>query len=209
VTRRLQRGGRLLLASHNRGKVREIRALLEASACGLEVLAAGELGLPEPEESGATFVDNALIKAAAAAALARLPALADDSGLEVGALGGAPGIHSARWAGPNKDFAAAMTRIGREVAARGGWKTPGPRANFTAVLCLAWPDGEMRAFTGKVDGHLIFPPRGEKGFGYDPMFVADGETLTFGEMEEEDKHAISHRARAFAAFAKACLPEPA
>jgi XTP/dITP diphosphohydrolase len=209
VTRRLQRGSRLLLASHNRGKVREIRALLEGRAWGLEVLAAGELGLPEPEESGATFVDNALIKAVAAAGLARLPALADDSGLEVDALGGSPGIHSARWAGPNKDFAAAMARVAREVAARGGWTAPGPRANFTAVLCLAWPDGKSSAFTGKVQGRLVFPPRGEKGFGYDPMFVADGETLSFGEMEEEDKHAISHRARAFAAFARACLPEPA
>jgi XTP/dITP diphosphohydrolase len=209
VTHRLRRGDRLLLASHNRGKVREIRALLGASACGLEVLAAGELGLPEPEESGATFVDNALIKAAAAAGVARLPALADDSGLEVSALGGAPGIHSARWAGPNKDFAGAMARVAREVAAQAGWTAPGPRANFTAVLCLAWPDGESSAFTGKVHGRLVFPPRGEKGFGYDPMFVADGETLSFGEMEEEDKHAISHRARAFAAFARACLPEPA
>jgi XTP/dITP diphosphohydrolase len=206
VTRRLERGGRLLLASHNQGKVREIRTLLATLARSLEVLAAAELGLPEPEESGLTFLDNARIKAVAAARAARLPALADDSGLEVEALGSAPGVRSARWAGPDRDFAAAMARVWREVAERDGWIAPGPRANFTAVLCLAWPDGESAAFTGKVYGRLIFPPRGEKGFGYDPMFVADGQTLSFGEMEEEDKHAISHRARAFAAFSRACLP---
>ena len=204
MTRLLKRGGRLLLASHNRGKLAEIRALIEPY--GLEVAAAAELGLPEPEETGSTFLDNARIKAVAGAVGGRLPSLADDSGLEVEALGGAPGVHSARWAGPGRDFRLAMARLARELGERAAWKKEGPRASFTAVLCLAWPDGEWVAFAGKVAGHLISPPRGEKGFGYDPMFVADGQTLTFGEMEEDAKHAISHRARAFEQFARACLP---
>jgi len=203
VTRALARGCRLLLASHNGGKVRELRALLAPD--GLQLVSAGELGLPEPEETGATFATNAHLKAAAAARGAGLPALADDSGLEVAALGGAPGVHSARWAGPSKDFAAAMARVRREVLARGGWTAPGPRANFTAVLCLAWPDGTSAVFTGEVSGRLVWPARGDRGFGYDPMFVADGQALTFGEMEQEEKHAISHRARAFEAFRRACL----
>jgi XTP/dITP diphosphohydrolase len=205
MTRRLASGGCLLLASHNPGKVRELRALI--AAYGLQVVSAAELGLPEPEETGATFLQNAHIKAAAAANLSRLPALGDDSGLEVEALEGAPGVHSARWAGPGKDFAGAMARVTREVTQRGGWMKPGPRANFTAVLCLAWADGESAAFTGKVYGHLISSPRGHNGFGYDPMFVADGHALSFGEMHEDDKVRISHRARAFAAFSRACLPE--
>ena len=204
MTRRLERGGRLLLASHNRGKLAEIRALIEPY--GLETVSAAELGLPEPEESGSTFLDNARIKALAGGLGARLPTLADDSGLEVAALGGAPGVHSARWAGPGRDFRTAMARLARELDERAAWKKQGPRANFTAVLCLAWPDGECAAFAGKVAGHLVSPPRGDKGFGYDPMFVADGHTLTFGEMEEVAKHAISHRARAFEQFARACLP---
>jgi XTP/dITP diphosphohydrolase len=138
-----------------------------------------------------------------------LPALSDDSGLEVEALGGAPGIHSARWAGPAKDFAAAMQRVAKEVERLGGWTAGPPAANFTAVLCIAWPDGETHVFEGKVYGHLVWPPRGTRGFGYDPMFVAVGETVTFGEMEPAAKHAISHRARAFAQFTQACFPRRA
>jgi XTP/dITP diphosphohydrolase len=205
MTRRLASGTRLVVASHNPGKVREILDLVAPH--GLDVVSAGDLGLPEPEETGSTFAENAHIKAVAAAAEGSgLPALADDSGLEVDALDGAPGIHSARWAGPTKDFAIAMRRVAEEIRARGGWD-PGapPRANFTAVLCLAWPDGETALFEGKVYGHLVWPPRGMKGFGYDPMFVPDGHNVTFGEMEPDAKHAISHRARAFALFARACL----
>jgi XTP/dITP diphosphohydrolase len=168
------------------------------------VVSAAELGLPEPEETGTTFAENAELKALAAARAAQLPALADDSGLEVEVLGGAPGIYSARWAGPTKDFTLAMQWVADEARERGGWDAmPGPRANFTAALCLAWPDGACEVFEGKVYGHLVWPPRGKRGFGYDPMFVADGETLTFGEMEPAAKHAISHRARAFAKFVAA------
>lgn len=203
--RRLTRGTRLVAASHNAGKVREIRDLV--SPHGLDVVSAGDLGLPEPEETGATFAANAKLKAVAAAKGAGLPALADDSGLEVEALGGAPGIYSARWAGPSKDFGRAMQRVADEVRARAGWLVPGPRANFVCALCLAWPDGETQLFEGKVYGHLAWRPRGTKGFGYDPIFVADGETLTFGEMEPDAKHALSHRARAFELFARSCLGE--
>jgi XTP/dITP diphosphohydrolase len=192
------------VASHNPGKVREIAELVASHR--LDVVSATERDLPEPEETGSTFAENARIKATAAAQGSGLPALADDSGLEVEALGGAPGIHSARWAGPSKDFARAMQRVAEEIRARGGWDADAaPRANFTAALCLAWPDGETAVFEGKVYGHLVWPPRGTKGFGYDPMFVADGESLTFGEMEPDAKHRISHRARAFALFARACL----
>jgi XTP/dITP diphosphohydrolase len=204
MTRRLHRGIRLVVASHNPGKVREIFELVAPN--GLSVVSAGELGLPEPEETGATFAQNAQLKAVAAARGAALPSLADDSGIEIEALGGAPGIYSARWAGPAKDFKVAMRRVADELEARGAWTgSPGPRANFIAVLCLAWPDGEVASFEGKVWGHLIWPPRGSKGFGYDPMFVPEGHTLTFGEMEPDAKHAISHRARAFQQFASACL----
>ena len=204
MTRMLDRGTRLVVASHNPGKVREILDLVAPH--GLRVVSAAELGLPEPEETGSTFAANAELKALTAARGAGLPALADDSGIEVEALGGAPGIYSARWAGPSKDFSVAMRRVADELRAEGRWsQSPGPRANFTAVLCLAWPDGTSEAFEGKVYGHLVWPPRGTKGFGYDPMFVADGETLTFGEMEPAAKHAISHRARAFAKFVAACL----
>lgn len=206
MTQRLQRGMRLVVASHNPGKVREIHDLV--APYGLAVVSAGELGLPEPEETGTTFQANAELKALAAAASASLPALSDDSGLEVEVLDGAPGIYSARWAGPSKDFRLAMQWVADEVRERGGWVSAGPRANFTAALCLAWPDGTCAPFEGKVYGHLVWPPRGARGFGYDPMFVADGETLTFGEMEPATKHAISHRARAFAKFVAACL-EPA
>jgi XTP/dITP diphosphohydrolase len=204
MTPRLEAGMRLVVASHNPGKVREISDLVMPH--GIIIVSAADLGLLEPEETGSTFLANAKLKAVAATRAAGLPALSDDSGLEVAVLGGAPGIHSARWAGPAKDFAGAMRRVADEVNARGGWReTPGPRANFTAALCLAWPDGAAGAFEGKVFGHLVWPPRGSRGFGYDPMFVADGETLTFGEMEPSAKHAISHRARAFAQFARACL----
>ena len=203
MTRRLVRGTRLVVASHNPGKVREILDLVAPH--GLSVVSAAELGLPEPEETGATFAENAALKAEAAARRAKLPALSDDSGLEVEALGGAPGIYSARWADRSKNFAGAMQRVADEVKQRGGWKEPGPRANFVAVLCLAWPDGEVALFEGKVYGHLVWPSRGARGFGYDPMFVPDGHTLTFGEMEPDAKHAISHRARAFELFARACL----
>ena len=207
MTRRLGRGTRLVVASHNPGKVREILDLVAPH--GLSVVSAAELGLPEPEETGATFAENARIKAEAAARGAGLPALSDDSGLEVEVLGGAPGIYSARWAGPAKDFSVAMRRVADEARQCGGWKGPGPRANFTAALCLAWPDGETALFEGKVYGHLVWPPRGARGFGYDPMFVPDGHTLTFGEMEPDAKHAISHRARAFQRFVRACLGDGA
>ena len=214
-TRRLERGARLVAATHNAGKVRELRDLL--APYGLDVVSAGDLGLAEPEETGATFKANAELKALAAARAAGLPALADDSGLEVEALDGAPGIYAARWAGPDQDFGRAMQRVADAVRKRGGWpdelqgpqdapgQASGPRANFTAALCLAWPDGAVETFEGKVFGRLVWPPRGDKGFGYDPMFVADGEILTFGEMEPAKKHAISHRARAFALFSRASL----
>jgi len=207
ITRRLTHGTRLVAATHNAGKVRELNELL--APFGLDVVSAGELQLAEPEETGTTFKANAELKALAAATASGLPALADDSGIEVEALDGAPGIYAARWAGPSKDFGYAMQRVADEVRGRGRWpdasEAPGPRANFVAVLCLAWPDGAVETFEGKVYGHLVWPPRGAKGFGYDPMFVADGETLTFGEMEPAAKHAISHRARAFALFSRACL----
>ena len=203
MMRRLVRGTRLVVASHNPGKVREILDLVAPH--GLSVVSAAELRLPEPEETGATFAENARIKAEAAALGAGLPALSDDSGLEVEALGGAPGIYSARWAGPAKDFSVAMQRVADEVKQRGGWKEPGPRADFTAALCLAWPDGEVALFEGKVYGHLIWPPRGTRGFGYDPMFVPDGHELTFGEMEPDLKHVISHRADAFRQLVAAVL----
>lgn len=203
MKRQLKRGQRLVVASHNPGKVREIRELIEPY--GIEAIGAGAIGLTEPGETETSFAGNARLKAVTAAEAAGLPALADDSGLEVDVLGGAPGVHSARWAGPTKDFAVAMQKVAREIEARNGWTPPGPRANFTCALCLAWPDGTSSLFEGKVFGRLVWPPRGDRGFGYDPMFVAEGEQLTFGEMEPKAKHAISHRARAFAMFVEACL----
>ena len=190
-------GGRLVIASHNPGKVEEIAALLEPF--GVEAVSAGSLGVPEPEETGDSFEANAALKAHAAAAASGLPALADDSGLVVPALGGAPGIYSARWAGPKRDFAAAMARVERELGDRDR------SALFVAVLALAWPDGHLEAFRGEVRGRLLWPPRGERGFGYDPMFVPNGGSLTFGEMDPVNKHKISHRARAFAKLAAACF----
>ena len=167
-----------------------------------EVVSAAALGLPEPEETGTTFVANAALKARAAAAAARLPALADDSGLVVDALGGAPGIYSARWAGPMKDFAVAMKRVEDELQAKGAADRS---AHFTAVLALCWPDGHCETFEGRVDGRLVWPPRGDRGFGYDPIFVPDGHRQTFGEMEPSAKHAISHRAVAFRKLIEACF----
>ncbi len=202
---RLTRGTKLVVASHNKGKVWEINQLI--APYGLAAVSAGELGLSEPDETEPTFEGNALLKAAAAAMGAQLPALADDSGLEVECLGGAPGIYSARWAGPTKDFSIGMRKVAEEVTQRHGWSAPGPRANFISVLCLAWPTGEHAFFEGKVHGHLVWPARGGNGFGYDPIFVAEGETQTFGEMEPAQKYAISHRTRAFDAFRRACLED--
>ncbi len=186
------RGGRLVIASHNPGKLREIADLLAPFEA--EAVSASSLGLPEPEETGTTFVENAALKARAAAQGAGLPALADDSGLSVAALGGAPGIYSARWAGPGKDFGAAMAKVEQELTACG---SPDRHAAFICALTLAWPDGAQAAFEGRVEGRLVWPPRGARGFGYDPMFVPEGHDITFGEMEPAAKHAISHRADAF------------
>ncbi len=191
-------GDRLIVASHNPGKVHEIRELTKS--LGVAVVPASELGLAEPEETGASFAANAEIKARAAAGAARLAALADDSGLVVPALGGAPGIHSARWAGPGRDFAAAMRRLEAELAGHDD-----RRAYFAAALALCWPDGHCETFEGRVDGALVFPPRGQRGFGYDPVYVPDGHHLTFGEMDPALKHAISHRADAMRKLAAACF----
>jgi len=189
---------RLVVASHNPGKVVEIAALLAPT--GIEALAAGDLGLAEPEETGASFAANALIKARAAT-VSGFAALADDSGLVIPALDGAPGIHSARWAG--RDFAAAMARLESELAGHAD-----PPAHFVCALALCWPDGAFEAFEGEVHGHLEFPPRGDHGFGYDPVFVPDGHAVTFGEMAPAEKEAISHRAVAFAKLMAACFDEP-
>jgi len=194
---------RLVVASHNPGKVWEIGKLI--GPYGLEAISAGDLGLPEPEETEPTFAGNARLKALAAARGANLPALADDSGLEVECLDGAPGIYSARWAGPKKDFALAMEKVAAEISTRHSWASPGPKANFVSVLSLAWPDGTTHEFEGKIYGRLVWPKRGANGFGYDPMFLADGETQTFGEMDPARKNAISHRAKAFALFERESL----
>jgi len=201
--RRLKRGERLVVASHNPGKIREIGDLIRPF--GVEALSAGTLGVSEPEETETTFIGNARLKALHSALATGMPALADDSGLEVAALDGAPGIYSARWAGPAKDFALAMTKVRDAVAERSGWIGDGPVANFTCALSIAWPNGATREFEGKVFGRLVWPPRGTLGFGYDPMFLPDGASLTFGDMAADTKHAISHRARAFALFVEACL----
>jgi XTP/dITP diphosphohydrolase len=191
---------RLVVASHNPGKVREISDLI--APWNLHAVSAGELNLPEPEETETTFVGNALLKARAAAKGSGLPALADDSGLCVEALGGDPGVYSARWAGPDKDFSRAMEEVHRRLQAVPGASTA---AWFVCVLALAWPDGEEIAFEGRVDGNIVWPARGTKGFGYDPIFVPTGHQLTFGEMDPSDKHEMSHRARAFAKFVETCL----
>ncbi len=191
---------RLVVASHNPGKVREIADLLAGR--GLVVIGAGQLGLPEPEETGDSFAANAILKARAAATAAEMPALADDSGLVVPALGGAPGIRSARWAGPNRDFRRAMERIERALAGQADRRT-----RFVCVLALAWPDGVVATYEGRVEGRLVWPPRGDRGFGYDPMFQPDGHDLTFGEMDPAQKHAMSHRADAFRRLAAECLAQ--
>jgi XTP/dITP diphosphohydrolase len=198
MSRRLHRGARLVLASHNPGKLTELADLLRPH--GISAISAGSLGLPEPEEDAPDFVGNARIKALAAARTSGLPALADDSGFCVAALNGAPGVHSARWAGPAKDFSHAMQRVNGEAA-----DARDRRAWFVAALCLAWPDGHTETFVGRVDGQATWPPRGTKGFGYDPMFVPAGAVKTFGEMDSAEKHALSHRARAFAQLMRACL----
>jgi XTP/dITP diphosphohydrolase len=202
--------GRLVVATHNPGKLREMRELLESFR--VEAVAADALGLEEPEETGASFRANARIKAEAAAQATGLPAFADDSGLAVDALGGAPGIHSARWAGPGKDFRHAMEKVEGMLRERDAFDPAARRAHFISALCVAWPDGHREEFEATVDGILVWPPRGDKGFGYDPMFLPDGHALTFGEMSNEDKHGLpprgrglSHRARAFLKLAEACL----
>jgi XTP/dITP diphosphohydrolase len=189
---RLPRGSQLVVASHNNGKVREIKALLGPH--GIDAVSAGALGLPEPEETGATFAANAQIKAQASAKASHHAALADDSGLCVAALDGAPGIYSARWAGPTKDFRIAMTRIHDELRHKNLSTSP---AKFVCALCIALPSGESQVFEGEVHGHLSFPPRGDHGFGYDPIFIADGMEQTFAEIDPAKKHAMSHRAKAF------------
>lgn len=196
----LRRGDPLIVASHNPGKVREIEDLL--GTFGFAVKGAAELGLAEPEETGTTFEDNAILKARAAAQARNMTALADDSGLSVTALGGAPGIHSARWAGADKDFNAAMVRVGRELTAA---NTSDTSAKFVCVLALAAPSGETQTFRGEVEGRLVFPPRGTRGFGYDPIFVARGMNETFGEIDPALKHSISHRAKAFEKLVKSAV----
>jgi len=193
-------GGLLALATHNPGKLVEIGDLV--APLGITTKGAAELGVPEPEETGASFEENAALKALAVSRATGLPSLADDSGLVVPALGGAPGIYSARWAGAQKDFAAAMRRVERELGAGD------PAATFVAVLALGWPDGHVETFRGEVGGTLVFPPRGARGFGYDPIFLPAGGSETFGEMDPARKHAISHRAVAFRKLLDACFAAP-
>jgi XTP/dITP diphosphohydrolase len=202
--------GRLVIATHNPGKLIEMRGLLAPFA--VDAISAGDLGLPEPDEPGTTFGANARIKAEAAAQASGLPAFADDSGLEVAALDGDPGIYSARWAGPERDFNAAMEKVERALRQR---QTTDRRARFVSALCVAWPDGHLEEFEADVTGTLIWPPRGAQGFGYDPMFQPDGHAMTFAEMTGEEKHGmpphgfgLSHRARAFLKLAAACLERP-
>ena len=196
---------RLVVASHNPGKVREIGDLL--APLGVNAVSAGELNLPEPEETETTFSGNAQLKAVTAARGSGLPALAEDSGLAVDALDGAPGIYSARWAGPTKDFSLAMEKVEEALAGKGASTPQARRAHFICSLCLAWPDGHFECFEGRVSGELVWPPRGANGFGYDPVFLADGHEITFGEMDPEAKHAISHRADAFAKLLASCFSQ--
>ena len=198
MARRLERGARLVVASHNKGKLVEIEELL--TPLGMNVVSAAALGLPEPDEPAPDFVGNARIKALAAATASGLAALADDSGFCIAALGGAPGVLSARWAGPGRDFGAAMARVNRKLGDEAD-----RRAWFVSVLCLAWPDGHTETFMGREAGHATWPPRGGNGFGYDPMFVPLGATKTFGEMNAAEKNASNHRARAFAQILAACF----
>ncbi len=202
--------GRLVIATHNPGKLAEMRGLL--APYGIDVTSAGELKLNEPDETGMTFRDNARIKALAAAKATGLAAFADDSGLAVDALASEPGIYSARWAGPDKNFGRAMDEVEIRLRWRGATTPERRRAHFISALCVAWPDGHVEEFEGRVDGALVWPPRGHQGFGYDPMFLPDGHARTFGEMSSEEKHGLpprgkglSHRARAFRQLAEACL----
>lgn len=188
-------GTKLVVASHNAGKVREFDDLLQPF--GLDVISASKLGLPEPEETGSTFVENSLIKSTACAQASQLLALADDSGLAVAALDGEPGIYSARWAGVNKDFSMAMEKVEAALQNRGATTASDRQASFVCVLSLVWPDGQSAVFEGVVAGTLVWPPRGENGFGYDPVFQPHDHDVTFGEMDPVEKHAISHRAKAF------------
>lgn len=201
MTHRQLSPGRLVAATHNKGKVRELKDLFEP--LGFEVVSANDLDLPEPEETETSFAGNALLKARAAAQATGAPALSDDSGLSVTTLGGAPGIYSARWAGEARDFGAAMAKVERELQTAGNTDRS---AKFVCALAVAWPDGHEEVFEGEVHGNLVWPPRGEKGFGYDPVFVAEGETITFGEMEPARKHGMSHRADAFRKLKAALLP---
>ena len=205
--------GRVVVATHNPGKLAEMRELL--APFGIEAVSAGELGLLEPDETGTMFAENAAIKAHAAAGVSGLPAFADDSGLCVDALDGAPGLFSARWGGPGKDFAAAMARVHAELTRRGATEPEARRAHFMSALVLAWPDGHGELFEGRVRGTLVWPPVGDRGFGYDPMFRPDGHARTFGQMPADEKHGVdftspdpqplSHRARAFLDLARRCL----
>jgi len=204
--------GQLVIATHNPGKLAEMRELL--APYGIAAISAGELGLGEPEETGTTFLANARIKAVAAAQAARLPAFADDSGLMVDALDGAPGIWSARWAGPTKDFNAAMARIERLLQERSATTPDKRKAHFVSALSVAWPDDHLEEVEARADGTLVWPPRGTAGFGYDPMFMPDGFDRTFGEMTGIEKHGLpplglglSHRARAFVKLAELCLDQ--
>jgi XTP/dITP diphosphohydrolase len=213
ISDRRRIAGRLVIATHNPGKLAEMRELL--APYQIEAISAGDMGLNEPEETGTTFRDNARIKAAAAAKASGLPAFADDSGLAVDALDGAPGVLSARWAGPDKNFRAAMATIEEKLRERGATSPARRTAHFVSALCVAWPDGHVEGFEERVDGTLVWPPRGDQGFGYDPMFLPDGHARTFGEISSEEKHGLpprgkglSHRARAFLKLAEACLPFP-
>jgi XTP/dITP diphosphohydrolase len=202
--------GALVIATHNPGKLAEMRDLL--AVYGVDAISAGELGLPEPDETGVTFRANARIKAEAAAKASKRPAFADDSGLTVDALNGDPGIYSARWAGPDKDFRLAMNKIQSLLVERGAKSAEQRRGHFVSALCVAWPDGHAEEFEATIDGTIVWPPRGTQGFGYDPLFKPDGHDRTFGEMPAEEKHGLpphgrglSHRARAFLKLAEACL----
>lgn len=202
--------GRLVIATHNPGKLAEMRELL--APYGVEAVSAAELGLAEPDETGTTFQANARIKAMAAAQATKLPAFADDSGLAVDALDGQPGIYSARWAGEDKNFLAAMSQIERLLQERGAKESAQRKAHFVSALCVAWPDGHQEDVEARVDGTLVWPPRGTAGFGYDPAFLPEGHTRTFGEMTSIEKHGLpphglglSHRARAFVKLAEICL----
>lgn len=213
LTRHRTITGRVVIATHNPGKLREMTELL--APYGIETVSAGMLKLPEPEETGTTFAQNARIKAEAACKAAGLPAFADDSGIAVAALDGEPGIHSARWGGRTKDFRLAMDMVESKVRERNGGQAGNRNAHFISALCVAWPDGHVEEFEGRVDGVLVFPPRGDAGFGYDPMFLPNGHERTFGEMTADEKHGLpprglglSHRARAFLKLAEACLRKP-